>query len=742
MKKMIIAIAAFVMFMSVTADTVRGEETVDTAPKLGVDIILYNGESVLVKPDHVFYSAVPVTFSPAQTGGENFYSISIDGGSNFGGFAEVENGKVTLYPDDDTSPDRSWQIRFRSVDDEEGEIFSDTYSVSFDVNAPSIVFENEDEADGWISPGTEIMFSFADEGSGIGRIMAVCNGETIAEEHFADGNTPHDHCMSFLPGETAGGSDTVEVTCVDLAGNTARFSFEYMCDTVSPRIDVQGIENGAGISESGILNIRSSDNSKEVYTDYVIKRTVGDDVFTTEVSNAPKETSLTFDEDGRYVVSMRAVDGAGNRSDEVRRVFTVDKNAPMIEISGLSGADMRSAAAVTIDVREELWEKAKVNINLTRSSVGSCERIPITSYDLMGKRDTRTVNISTDGDYVLEVAAQDGAGNTTRESKSFRIDQNAPGIAIFGADEGGMTSDIPTLKFSAAELFYDSTIMTAVLEKREGIGYTPVKTGQKVMKSAEDSLEITPDDEGEYRLTCTAADRSGNSAQTSLSFTVDRTPPVISALSDIDNRFFKSFSLPKKIAEMVSDRFGVKGYAYVNDEEINDNDRIIEEGKYTLSVIAEDEAGNVAEKSATFIVDHTAPQIVIRGFGRNGNIKKGSMLSVGLTDSQDKLLSVRFGDRNIAVGTDNTANIVVDDYGEYDLEVKAEDPAGNVTDTVIHASCYMYSPFMSGQLKTGEKTISDAAGSAKKDSDPLMLAIGMISVLSGTYGLTWRASHG
>ena len=140
-------------------------------------------------------------------------------------------------------------------------------------------------------------------------------------------------------------------------------------------------------------------------------------------------------------------------------------------------------------------------------------------------------------------------------------------------------------------------------------------------------------------------------------------------------------------------------------------------------------------------MDHTAPQIILKGFDRGGYVKKGSMLAVSLFDEADKLISVKFAGRNIAIGADNTANIAVDDYGEYDLEVKAQDLAGNVTDKVIHTSCYMYRPLLAGQIKTKEKTISAAAGSDKKDSDPLLLALGMISVLSGTYGLTWRTYH-
>ncbi len=743
MKRMITALAAVFAVGILTAQSVYADDESGGAPKLAVNVTTYDGQSVLMTDGVPFWSAVPVGFAPATSGGEDHYSISTDDGESYGGYAKMESESVMLYPDDETSPEGRWRIRFKNVDEEGNETLSDTYIVCFDRSAPSIRFENEDAIDGWTRPDGLLRFFVSDDRSGIGRIIVKSRGEVISEEHFAVGTAPKEHGIEFEVPDTKETYNPVEVVSFDQAGNSSCLTFEYRCDNTAPTISVEGIGNGAGLSEAGRLNINAADDSGEVSVDYVIKQNTGSEIITTEVTNASKDVSVVFDEDGKYVVSMRAVDAALNRSGEIIREFTIDRNAPEIEISGVSNsADIRSSAYITIGIKENIPENAKVDINLTRNTLDKSETIPISPYELMAREDLRTVNISSDGEYILEVSATDGAGNTANETRRFRIDATAPKIAVKGAKDGDMTTDVPVLKFGAAEMFYDSTIMTAILEKKEKNGYTPVRTLQKVMRSAEDLIDISPDGEGEYRLTCSASDRSGNSSHTSLCFTVDHTPPVISGVSDMDNRFFRSFALPVRVADMVFDNFGVKAFAYLNDSLFNEREEVVEEGKYVLTILAEDAAGNVAEDSATFIVDHTSPQIVLRGFDRDGHIKKGSMLNVGLVDAQDKLLSVRFGGRNIAMGSDNTANIAVDDYGEYDLEVKAEDPAGNITDTVIHASCYMYSPFMTGRINTKEKTITDSPGADKKEADPLMLTIGMISVLSGTYGLTWRAYRG
>jgi len=472
----------------------------------------------------------------------------------------------------------------------------------------------------------------------------------------------------------------------------------------------------------------------------VIKRQSGDEVITTECSGIEGGTELSFDEDGVYDIRAFATDEAGNRSEEIHWDFTIDMTAPHVEIGGVyENADIRNGANITVDVSENIPEDTEVYINLVRRSPQKTEQIPISAYKPEAFRDIRKVDISADGEYFLEVSAEDGAGNKTECSKQFRIDSTAPDISISGLDDGEVTSDIPTLRFCAGELFYESAIMTAVLEKKEKSVYVPVGKSEQVMKSERDHVDIKPAEEGEYRLTCTASDRSGNTSTDSVCFAIDHTPPVISGLGKIDNAFFKAFTLPGKLMDLVSDSSKVTAGAYIDDKEIHDGEEIILEGKYVLTILAEDEAGNAAEGSAVFMVDHTSPQIVLSGFDREGNIQKGSLIKVSLLDEGDRLTNVVFNGRDIAIDSDNTATVAVNDYGQYALSIKAEDEAGNVTDSEIHTSCYMnVNPF--GSISKVERTVSSTP--VPEDYDFKGMLVGIASVLSGTIGLTYRALYG
>ncbi len=686
--------------------------------ELKVNITSDDGSTVITGEDHVIYTAVPVKF---MTDADACYSLCIDGGETFG---EYVPGPLALYPDDETSPSGVWKVKFAPTGDLTKE--SAVYTVCFDTASPELS----------VSDKTNVLIK---DDTGIGRIIVKCEDKTIKEIHFPDKDHVGSYGFSLSDDECEDVSGLIDVYCYDLAGNSGVVSFWNITDTEAPVIYAEGVNDRARLSDACSLVLTATDTEGRSYINYTVKRQADDTVITTEGVNMEDRVELSFDEDGIYSVSAYAYDEAGNRSEEIHRDFTVDMTAPKVGIEGIYGeADQRSAASITFDISDNIYSGSMVDISLQRKVLDRIESIPIDSYSLRANRDIRTVNISSDGEYWLSVVATDSAGNSSECHRSFRIDSTPPEISISGTTDGAVSADVPVLRFCAGELFYDSTIMTAVLEKKTGSGYIQEKRSDAVMRSARDHVDITPEGEGEYRLTCTAADRSGNRSSSAVTFAIDYTPPVISALDDIDNGFFRSFSLPHKLSELVKDASAVSAHAYVDDKEFGDNDRMVDEGKYVLTILAEDKAGNTAESSAVFLVDHTSPQIVLSGLDPEGNIKKGSCITVALADEADRLVSVRFNGRNIAVAEDNTACIAVDEYGQYDLEILAEDEAGNVTDSAIGTSCYMSPNPLAGIRKVEQSELKETASAG---TDLKGLLIGLASVLSGTLGLTYRAFY-
>ena len=104
MKRLLKTIICVAVFMTVAVNTYAQEND-----RPDVAITTYDGSSVIISGGEVFFSALPVTFTPAGSG-DNYYSISIDGGETFGSYVKTDDG-VTLYPDDETAPEGRWQIK-------------------------------------------------------------------------------------------------------------------------------------------------------------------------------------------------------------------------------------------------------------------------------------------------------------------------------------------------------------------------------------------------------------------------------------------------------------------------------------------------------------------------------------------------------------------------------------------------------------------------------------------------------
>ena len=110
MKRLIGVVICLCIYMLI-GHKIRAEDT----GRLEVNITQEDGQSVMVKPDHHFYTAVPVIFTLPDNGGDSYYSISTDNGNSFGAYVRIDSGTVKLYPDDKTAPDGKWQIMFANV---------------------------------------------------------------------------------------------------------------------------------------------------------------------------------------------------------------------------------------------------------------------------------------------------------------------------------------------------------------------------------------------------------------------------------------------------------------------------------------------------------------------------------------------------------------------------------------------------------------------------------------------------
>lgn len=767
-------------------ESLKGEEEFEKEKELKVDITNANGEKILLKDNSILYTAIPIIFKPRSYEkciGTYYYSVSLDQGKSFGGYVKMEDESITLYQDEENVPQNDFVLRFKYVYEgvidslpyvdgndainsdknvkcaggdytpemeERRELVSTDYHIQFDTDTPSIEIDNPQVLEQWLSDESVLYIKAFDDVSGISRIKVNCEDVVLIDEFCgSDVNDAHGLYAIPLNMESEGEEGRkIDVKVYDKAENMAQVSYTYFLDQTAPQIAIEGVPDRNVSGEGVELSISAIDNcSRRNYVDYVMVKENGETVATEEVHDGEiiynNTLVISAMEDGYYHITAMVHDLAGNISEEYKYDFRVDTKAPEVHINGANeNTDMKEQVDVEINISEVFYEDCNVSITMLREKDNQIINLPVMSFVMEAPIDVRHVTLVNDGDYTIRVEATDALGRSTSTERHFRVDSHAPLISFGNMEDGAVTNTKPVVSVDTLDSFYESTIVDAVLSKKIADDcYSVVDEKKYVMKAKQDCSEFTIDKEGEYRLTCVATDRTGNSESEKIDFTVDYTPPVISKVGDVDGKFLKSFIMPERLGTIVTDITKVNVEAFINNRKAKEGEVILEEGKYTLWIGALDEADNYSEAESTFIIDHTLPQVVIAGVNKNGNVKKGDRIAIWLDDKNDELSEVIFNGRKVQIDSQNNrAEIDIEDYGDYTFEIKARDKAGNELNKTIQTSCVMAKPFTgySREEKIIHKIPEKIVNYDKNDSDYAGIIIGTIIATVGIAGLATR----
>lgn len=185
----------------------------------------------------------------------------------------------------------------------------------------------------------------------------------------------------------------------------------------------------------------------------------------------------------------------------------------------------------------------------------------------------------------LRVTAYDTFGNESQGATiaATPLDDVAPVVTIGGVTEGAYYSGDVTPQVNASDTNLAETVITI-----NGNPYSP--------------SPITVD--GAYTLTAIGTDRFGNQTAQTVHFTMDKTPPVITIAGVADGG---AYNMDINPAISVADT-NLKGSSVVlNGQPYVLGSPVTAEGNYSMSVAAEDLAGNTATRTVTFIIDKTPP---------------------------------------------------------------------------------------------------------------------------------------
>jgi hypothetical protein len=329
-----------------------------------------------------------------------------------------------------------------------------------------------------------------------------------------------------------------------------------------------------------------------------------------------------------HTLQVTAKDFFSNTSFQQVR-FTIDKTPPVITMNGVvDGAIVGTPVTLTFSATD-------ANLASVTSTLNG---VPLSSGD----------TASTEGSYVWVVTATDKAGNTTSAQRSFKLDFTPPLVAVAGVGAGAVVNAPVTLTVSIT----DASPFTASVR----LDGAPFVSGSTVSS------------EGPHTLVVSATDAAGNTASTSLSFTLDFTPPLIT-VSGVQGGGV--YGTPRVITFSASDANPGTTSALLDGVPFLSGDVVSGEGSHLLVVSSTDAAGNSASVTVSFALDFTPPAIAISGVAQGAIVNTPVTLTFVVTDASSVSTTAMLdGAPFLSGGTVSTE-------GPHTLVVSAQDAAGN-----------------------------------------------------------------
>lgn len=260
-------------------------------------------------------------------------------------------------------------------------------------------------------------------------------------------------------------------------------------------------------------------------------------------------TTLNFDADAEYEVSVTATDNAGNKAVFGPYKYNIDTTAPTVTVkdyvANLTGKEMNDenfAYKIPVTVRDNLSGIKPVTVKkgnevLTKDT-DYTETLTGDVYTFEFKKD-----VLTTGTYAFTFTAEDNAGNTSEASANVSVDKTAPAITVKGVSpivvvtENGSKVNKVNGKITVTGTVTDETKLGTTGAVTLNIKNASDTSASDVKKTFDlsggtygewsfviDTTTLT--DNSTYTLEVTAVDAVGNTETKSTTINVDQSTDI------------------------------------------------------------------------------------------------------------------------------------------------------------------------------------------------------------------------
>ncbi len=382
-------------------------------------------------------------------------------------------------------------------------------------------------------------------------VITITDESGIAEQEILLDGEP------FVSGSTVSeeGHHLLHVSGTDTLGNTATKDLQFTIDLTPPQI---------------IFAVPPYINVDVTLTPQVIDANPGTTTILLNGQEVPEGTVVT--QDSAYDLLITATDLAGNSS-ELALQFTIDKTAPVITIVDVEdGKFYSNPPSPLIQIAE---------INLENSSIL-----------LDGKPFESGTTVTEEGAHTLVVTALDRAGNSAISLVNFGVDTIAPEVKITNPKDG--------------DLFHFNSIQVSGTLIEQSLKSITLSGNPDVIAGGGQFFASILLHDGNNTLVVVVTDLAGNTAQDSITVTLDQTAPGITIVS------------PQNGAVLTDNLIDVTGFVNGNDidsvtvngitatltgTDFTAHNVLLSSGLNTIHAIATDHAGNTQEATIQVTLD-------------------------------------------------------------------------------------------------------------------------------------------
>lgn len=365
--------------------------------------------------------------------------------------------------------------------DESGN-YTDTYKWSFgiDMGVPEVLFanvENHKTYNGPVSVYATLGELFFEKTSAeISGTIADSAGERqIVMAPFIIGGRLNRNVYTFAKD----GVYKLTLRARDNFGRDSVCSVGFSIDTAAPEIKLSLLDG-----KKPVVQVNAVDELSEFSAISILYRKDTTGLFT-EVRNdnvvsvgKNAEFSVAAVEEGEYLFKIYVKDSIGNTSED-ELAFVVDKTPPVIGY---------------IDEFNEKYLKRFVLPKNLKEYIEDTSDVRYSAY--LNSKEIDSCDVKKDGKYVLQVVAEDEAGNNCEKMIAFIIDNTLPKIIVHGIESGGRVKKDDVVKltlFDEDDFFKNITV-----------------NGKKMDITNNREIDVQADAYGDYDISVVASDFAGN----------------------------------------------------------------------------------------------------------------------------------------------------------------------------------------------------------------------------------------